>query len=63
MLDKNPEKRMTIEQMKHNEWINEGFHFSLCDEEVKCGIMGHYKVEENVKIPVSAVMYAQKLAK
>jgi len=47
MLEKDPSKRITIAQLKENKWINEGFHYTLCDDEVKCGIMGHYKKEEN----------------
>jgi len=29
LLDKNPKSRITIAELKSNEWLNEGFHYSL----------------------------------
>ena len=63
MLDKNPKTRMTVTDLKANEWLNNGFQFTLAEEEAHMGIMGHYKKEDNRSMPVSAVMYAQKMAK
>ena len=31
MLEKNPTRRITIEQMKTNAWLNEGYQVSLAD--------------------------------
>lgn len=28
-LDKNPDTRITVKELKTNEWLNDGFHYSL----------------------------------
>jgi hypothetical protein len=33
MLDKNPETRATVNEIRNNEWINEGCKTKLIDEE------------------------------
>ena len=35
MLDKNPETRISISELKQDKWINEGFHVALDSEEAK----------------------------
>ena len=47
MLEKDPKKRITLDQLKKNKWINEGFHISLDTEEAQVGMFNHYKAEDN----------------
>ena len=61
MMDKDPSSRISIEDLKQNEWLNEGFHFRLSSEEVTHGIMCHLKAGENVEISKEAIEYAKKL--
>lgn len=54
---------MTVADLKADGWLNSGFQFNLDEKEAHMGIMGHYKKEDNRSMPVTAVMYAQKMAK
>lgn len=58
MLKKDPNERITIEQLKQNAWLNEGFHVSLDSKAANLGLMSHYKAQDNKDIPISAIEYA-----
>lgn len=42
-LEKEPKQRATIEELKNNEWVNEGFAVNLSSEEANTGILGHLR--------------------
>eukprot|EP00356_Strombidium_inclinatum_P012643 CAMPEP_0170489120 /NCGR_PEP_ID=MMETSP0208-20121228/7516_1 /TAXON_ID=197538 /ORGANISM="Strombidium inclinatum, Strain S3" /LENGTH=283 /DNA_ID=CAMNT_0010763901 /DNA_START=146 /DNA_END=997 /DNA_ORIENTATION=- len=43
MLDKDPEKRSTVDEIKAHKWLNEGFSVSLSSQEAAMGMMSHLK--------------------
>ena len=56
-LQKDPKKRITLEELKHNDWLNDGFHYNLDQEEATHGLMGHFSTEYSEK----AIEFASKL--
>ena len=62
MLNKDPEQRITIAELKKNAGLNEGFHVSLDSDEAKTGVMSHFKSDENAQVPQKTIEYARKLA-
>jgi len=62
MLEKDPSKRATLEQLKNNEWINEGFTVKLTQEASKQGIIAHIK-DSDLNVSDETVAYAMKLVK
>ena len=61
MLDKDPETRVTLSELKKDKWINEGFHVALDSSEAKAGLFNHVKIDENDSIPTEVMDYAQSL--
>lgn len=58
MLDKNPETRISLKELKNDEWINEGFHVTLDSQEAKAGLFNHFKTDDHESIPAEVLEYA-----
>ncbi|CDW79886.1 protein kinase domain containing protein [Stylonychia lemnae] len=63
MLDKDPETRVTLPELKKNQWLNEGFAVSLDSREAD--FFANYTEDElkHKGVPLQAIVYAKKLAK
>jgi len=62
MLDKNPESRATIEDIKKEKWLNEGFTVELNNQAAEMGMMSHLKSVEMDELHKTTVLYAKKIA-
>jgi serine/threonine protein kinase len=58
MLEKDPSKRLTLDELKKDEWINQGFHINLGSDEAQVGMFNHYKAEDNEDVPEEIMEYA-----
>jgi hypothetical protein len=58
MLDKNPLTRATMDELKKDRWLNEGYAVSLDSHEAD--FFANYTQDEltNNGVPISAIVYA-----
>ncbi len=58
MLDKNPLTRATIDELKKDKWLNEGYGVSLDSKEAD--FFANYTQDELISdgIPISAIVFA-----
>jgi [calcium/calmodulin-dependent protein kinase] kinase len=63
MLEKNPERRATLKDLKQDPWLNEGFAVSLDSKEAD--FIANFTEEELVSkgVPMAAILFAKTLAK
>lgn len=63
MLDKNPLTRATLDELKKDKWLNEGYAVSLDSKEAD--FFANYTEDELIDegIPLTAIVHAKKLAK
>ncbi len=63
MLDKNPLTRATLDELKKDKWLNEGYAVSLDSKEAD--FFANYTEDELIDegIPLTAIVNAKKLAK
>lgn len=62
MLEKDPKKRATLDELKKDIWLNEGYAVSLDSKEAD--FIANYTEEELVSkgVPIAAILFAKSLA-
>lgn len=61
MLEKDPNQRITVNELKRNKWLNDGFAVTL--ESREADILANYTEEElrNKGVPFHSIVFAVSL--